>query len=701
MSESTEKLLHIIRGHGERGAALSTSGGSSDQVAPQRRPIPSPRVPLFSWKKRKQRCLGVDLNERGLRLALLGGVDNALLGCRQTLYPKGLALPDAAFPTFLRKEVASLCGQVDDLAIWSHVASPRVELLSLKIPKVAEWEIGDLLTWRVRKDHSFDDREYVLDFEIQGPVMDQGVSKIAVLVCLAPRKELDHIRGIFSAAGLRLAGLTVAPLAFQALLRSGSPSLPEATFALLDIANTSSRIDIYTQRQLTLSRVIKTGQASMAEALAMGCAEMGRPTKPALTGQRGVNKQSPLKEQEPFAITYDREGVERPFPFPAANGEAQIPVSDGSPHSNQSGLVSDHLTHASPAADRDQPDEALPESGTLDKDKAADLLLHKLANASVAPNTSWMELSPQTVFEMIKPACERLVRQVERTFDYAVRTLAQPRPERLLLTGELSVNNDLTAYISKELGASVQAIDPLGPGNPLCSAAAAVLSPLEQRRLDLPTALARCETDGSMNLLRTFLQRQEAKAQGRTDVAIYAAAILALLILSLFHGMGQKATRQKAEILQAMETRLTAFQPQMDETTLIQLAAEVEREQARLGDLSLSLESVALLGEISRLTPANIKILHLSLESAHREVAPSGTDADKKSGENIKPTTIILDVLLTGPVESLDTSLTGYVFALRGSRLFDMPVVHSKNLEQQHGLGEAMRVVLHLDSRRV
>lgn len=697
MSESTEKLL-TIRGRGTQGATLSTSDGSSDQVAPQRRPVPSPKSPLFSWKKRKQRCLGVDLNELGLRLALLGGQDNALLGCRQTLYPQSLALSGAAFPTFLRKEVASLCGQVDDLAIWSHVVSTRVELLSLKIPKVAEWEIEDLITWRVRKDHSFDDREYVLDFEIQGPVMDQGVSKIAVLVCLAPRKELDHVRGIFSAAGLRLTGMTVAPLAFQALLRSESHSPPEATFALLDIANTSSRIDIYTQRQLTLSRVIKTGQASMAEALAMGYAKMRRPTKPPLTGQAGANKQPPLKEQEPIEITYDIKDKEPPFPFLAANGETEIPISDGSPHSNQSGLDSGHLAHASPAADRNWPDEALPESGTLDKDKAAELLLHKLANASAAPDTYGLELSSQAVFEMIKPVCERLMRQVERTFDYAVRSLAQPRPGRLLLTGELSVNNDLTAYISKELGTPAQAIDPLGPGNPL-SSAAAVLSPLEQRRLDLPTALARCETGGSMNLLRTFPQRQEAKAQERTNIAIYAAAILALLILSLFYGMEQNATRQKTEVLQAMDARLTAFQPQMDETMLIHLAASVEREQTRLGDLSLSLEPVALLGEISRLTPANIKILHLSLESPPREVAPSGTDADKKKDEDIKPATIILDVLLTGPVESLDTSLAGYVFALRGSRLFNMPMVHSKNLEQ-HGLGEAMRVVLHLDSRR-
>jgi hypothetical protein len=327
---------------------------------------------------------------------------------------------------------------------------------------------------------------------------------------------------------------------------------------------------------------------------------------------------------------------------------------------------------------------------------ALDLLLHKMAEAP--PQASCPSVTSEDVFRMITPVCERLARQVERTFDYTVRTLGYPRPEQVVLTGTLSSNQALLGYLSSELGAPVRSLGALGTDSALHSDVAAMLPPYEVRGLDLAAALTRCEQHGSINLLKTFLQRQTAKAVERANMAVYAATIFVLLILSLLYGLEQATAREKAQTLQQLDERLTAFHPQVDETMLLSLAADLGRERTRIANLSDNLKPVALLGEVSRLTPDYIRILHLRLDPVPANNAPD--KSSPKDSPSPQSTTITLDLLVTGPFDGLNTSLSEYLFTLRNSPLFDVPLIHGKTIEHHPGVGQAMRVTLHLSAPR-
>lgn len=692
MSESTEKLLRVIRGQDPTAqkpqrATKANQGRRGPSVTA------APRGNKPSWRKRKVRCLGVDLSDHELRLALTEGPGQTLSAVRQTPYPAGLPWTDENFPMFLRDEVAALCGQVNDLAVWTHVVSPRVEVFSLLVPKVPQWELGEMITWRVHKDHPFDDTEYILDFDVQGHIPDQGGTqggtkggaKMAVLACLVPRDDVKRLRGLFTAAGLRLTGVTVAPLAFDALFRSGCHTLPDGAFALLDIANSSSRIDLYTQGRIVLSRMIKTGVTSMAEALAIRCRESvfaGITTPEDKTRDFAMPVPDENDAQE---VIYNLEELERPLPQ-----AAPIPRDLDEPRSNTPRPDTDQMPATAHAAD--------PAPVEIDLHSATSLLLHKLTDAPLPSDTPCADLSATQIFSFIQPACERLTRQVERTFDYTVRTLAQPRPEQLLLTGDISAYDGLAAYMSKELSTEVQALDPFGPGNRLHGFATASLSPLQCRRLTLATALAGCPEHSAVNLLQTYLQRQEEKARQRANLVIYAAAIVVLLVLSLLYGLEQVTAREKTRTLRRMDERLAAFQPRVDETVLLRLAADLGREQARIANLSSNLKPVALLGEISRLTPENIRILHLRLDSGSKNNTAHPGKPDKNQGRESTPAAVTLDVLVIGPLDGLNTALSEYLFTLRNSPLFEVPLIHGKTIEHHPGIGQAMRVTLHLNA---
>jgi Tfp pilus assembly PilM family ATPase len=703
MSQATEKLLHVITG----------------QSKPETPPASKDAGRRYALKIRKERLLGVDFGVRGLRMVLSGGDGNVFLASRHTPYPRGLTPSDNEFPAFLGEEALALCGQLKNLKVWSHIVSPRVELFPLKMPKIPAWEMGEMVTWRVRKDHPFDDSEFIMDFAMYGEVMDQGAAKMAVLACLAPRKDVARLRALFIAAGLPLSGLTVAPLAFEALFRSQCCQVPDGSFALLNIAETSSRIDLYTDRKMLLSRVIKTGMSSMAEALSTACSEPSFASQPSGTeeavsegGSHPIDVYAEsVQAEDDVEIVYNLEDLEEPSSSEAPHeqeGSSSREPLDGLQDTLPQAEQPDRLEFSSESSfesPSDSASESAPESASepspgpslgtsnnavgpeLDDEAALDLLLHKLAGTP-EPTDVCPSVSEEQVFSIIQPVCDRLARQVERTFDYTVRSLGHSRPGSLLLVGDLSMNQEMQGYFAAELGAEIRSLDALGPESSMHSAAAAALSLVDRRRLNLAASLTCSEKHGAVNMLRPFPQRQKAQGVQRANLAVYGVAIVVLLIMTLFFFLEHASIKERKETLSQLNTRLAAFEPKVDEPMLMRLAARIGQEHARLDTLSANLQPVAMLGEISRITPENIYLLHLRLAPAVK--------AEKK--EDGKKAGIVMEALITDPTGNLDSALTGYLFVLGRSNLYSMPVVQSQEREQRPGLGEALRVVLHLDS---
>ncbi|MBW2338496.1 MAG: hypothetical protein JRF47_17410, partial [Deltaproteobacteria bacterium] len=118
-----------------------------------------------------------------------------------------------------------------------------------------------------KKISAFDERENIFDFEILGESEENDRPKIDVMAYTALQKEIRELKEIFSKAGFPLQGISIVPFAFQSLLRAGRLGTDEMNVSSLYIGRDWSRIDIFSEGNLMLSRGIKAGVKTMIEAL--------------------------------------------------------------------------------------------------------------------------------------------------------------------------------------------------------------------------------------------------------------------------------------------------------------------------------------------------------------------------------------------------------------------------------------------------
>ncbi|MCK4533946.1 MAG: hypothetical protein KAT81_00365 [Syntrophobacterales bacterium] len=66
---------------------------------------------------------------------------------------------------------------------------------SIRIPKVGKRQLENAVCWTAKKNIAFDERQTILDFEVQGEMVESGITKLSVLVCTAilDNKGIDFI----------------------------------------------------------------------------------------------------------------------------------------------------------------------------------------------------------------------------------------------------------------------------------------------------------------------------------------------------------------------------------------------------------------------------------------------------------------------------------------------------------------------------
>lgn len=284
---STEKLLKAIR-------------SKTDDAAPAPSIVAGPPRPKIGLAKttfpglislQKSSTVGIDIGHDCLRLvraAKTAGGQWKLIDRRRFPLPPGTPRSAPEFSSFLKTSLASAYGSAKQLELWVIISAANVDVRHIRIPKVSRKQIASVVYWTVKKETPFDEREMLLDFETQGEVIEQGITKLAVMVYTAPRQEIEELRALFSRIGWPLTGISIVPFSVQNLFRTSWIPTNEGTMASLFIGNDFSRIDIYSADNLVMTRGIKAGMSSMVEALAESFIER-KPyaNAPALTIEQG------------------------------------------------------------------------------------------------------------------------------------------------------------------------------------------------------------------------------------------------------------------------------------------------------------------------------------------------------------------------------------------------------------------------------
>ena len=180
--------------------------------------------------------------------------------------PSG-SLDSPKFVESLRAGLRSLAGSTRDLSVWAGLATDRVRIHHLTLPKMKPRMLPQAVHWALQREELFTAEKTVLDFEVENEVIIDGKAQLHVTGFVIPKEDRDAMVEAFEKAGVPLTGLTLSLYGLRNLFRSEWVSNDEETRIGLHIGPQNSRIAIWSGGQSLLSRAIPVGDQQVAEEL--------------------------------------------------------------------------------------------------------------------------------------------------------------------------------------------------------------------------------------------------------------------------------------------------------------------------------------------------------------------------------------------------------------------------------------------------
>ncbi len=575
---STEKLLNVIRGKNE---GYSEQAGKPKGTLFPKKSAKTINISIHKGLSDKKRfTVGVDIGQEFISLAKTVKSSDGrpvLIDQKMIQYSHLTSKGSSEFNSLLKSSLVAFCGSIADCNIWTMMPAGEVNVQYIKIPHVSKKQLENVIFWTAKKEMSIDEKDFIFDFELQGEIIDQGISKYLVMVYTAPKAEIERAKTLFSNIGISLTGITIAPFAIQNIFRSKWMPASEETFASLFIGNDFSRIDIYSKDNLVMTRGIKTGTSSMMEAIADSVLEK--------TGHLKLEKDETKKIL--FSLSPDSE---------------------------------------------------------------------KLSDTDAG-----YDLREEEILEMIFPVWERLARQIERTLEYYTSSIGYEKVEKLYISSAMNVYNPLLIYISDQLGIKTEFFDPFKKQT--ASSFYESLSLSEKVSLVPVLGLSFSDNIRTPNAIFTYLEKNKEiriKQINRRIFASFAAALI-ICIITLGYQAAEINILGKKRV--KLEKELALFNPLLSTDKISKMANEVKTQKQISRQYVQRYLGVATIGEFAALTPQNIRLINIKINTGGIGLAKINPDKTaKETGDDI-----IVEGVIFGERDVLDSSLAQYVMKLENS----------------------------------
>jgi len=542
---STERLLDLIR-----------DDSKSDYTAPG---YASPKSFSHRLKKlfnnpvsfRKSITIGVDLGHDDIKMVKISRISDQkyeLLEYARIPFDKDVDRQSPQFPQFLRPILTEFCGSSKNIELWCTIPSARVETRQIRIPKVNPKQIPNSVYWSYKKLSSFDEKTNIFDFEILGEVEEGDRPKIDVMAYTAPQAEIKELKDIFSKAGFPLKGISIVPFAFQSLLRAGRIETDEINVSSLYIGRDWSRIDIFSEGSLMLSRGIKAGVKTMIEALRTeiegNLFELSIAKSPTKDSARIRTIKKKLKNELDQA------------------------------HQLFFGVIHDSVPSALDERQR-----------LLKEDK---------------------------IFKMILPALERLVRQVERTLRHFSLNYDNARVGKIYISSGVNPHRRIVDYIGEELAIPTETLNPFADSTNFLSLAPGPDEPSEQSSYVPAMGMALSSNVLTPNFLYTYQDKQKSARTQWVNRAVFAGFLLIMALCVGVSFWQDRLVKDKEYQLQQLQRQLENVTLRVDKNLILKLVAETQSSRRDIAEIGKKYFGVAVISEIAELTPDSVRLISIS-----------------------------------------------------------------------------------------
>ncbi len=296
--------------------------------------------------------------------------------------------------------------------------------------------------------------------------------------------------------------------------------------------------------------------------------------------------------------------------------------------------------------------------------------------------------SREKAFTLLVPVLERTVRQIERTIEYFQNNFGSESIETVFLGGEIAARGKLFDFFAEKLSPEVLAIDPFH-GVELGDHASVPKEKAERVVYGPAFGLALEANQAGINLANTYQERQREGAENKFSTIASILLLLLALAAALYYNSQRASLGELKVEKEKLEATLESLGPRITESLVTKTNQEVkvlgERRKAAINRY----EALALLSEVTRLTPENVSLLHVSaaMEGGITFFDPAAQNIKVTSGKAVadRKGTLLLRGVVTGERTSLETSLTIYIARLDQSRLLTEIEVESTELVQSEG----------------
>jgi hypothetical protein len=300
-------------------------------------------------------------------------------------------------------------------------------------------------------------------------------------------------------------------------------------------------------------------------------------------------------------------------------------------------------------------------------------------------------INENRVFQMIQPALERLVRQVERTIRHYALNYENARIGKIYISSGVTPHQRILSYIGEELGMPTEVLNPFQASSNFLPVVPVPDSMSEQSSFAPAMGMALADNARTPNFLFTYKDKGKVVRNQRINRMVFATFLLLMAGCVGLSFWQEKIIRDKEAKKEQLVQHLEGYNLRVDKNLILKLVEQIRqknRSDQAIGNKYLNL---AVISEVVDLTPPNVRLLEITTqlgpmptkkEPAEKETAKKKpAKGKKKKAEKAPPRILILEGIVQGDRLMLESALAGYLLELKKSRLFDQPNISSKSFE--------------------
>jgi hypothetical protein len=134
-----------------------------------------------------------------------------------------------------------------------------------------------------------------------------------------------------------------------------------------------------------------------------------------------------------------------------------------------------------------------------------------------------------------------------------------------------------------------------------------------------------------------------------------------------------------------LQQELEKYNPRMNQALLLQLAAKATHKKHILKEYSNRYLGMAVIEELSRITPPNIRLLNATINLGKTSESKEKTATKTLNKKKGATKTLSLEGIIFGEPQTLDSDLAIYLIRLERSPVLSQPSIHKKTFEPHEG----------------